>query len=165
MIRRISIEEVRKNLAEHIKEKLTLNDGSCYFEEEVSSCYLVSGQKMPCVSVCLQDGKPVFELCIVNVQNIEVGCDDLTVESLDRILDAIPVSEYNMYIWASERNMTGSNEVLVYQRQLAALPKVGEESVNLLNEVIQADWEWKGDTAYEAHLTSDKERWLTASFE
>ena len=150
-MRRITIKETRISLKEQIVEILQERDNFYSFEEnkqENVDVTLISGQQLPCSSVELRnDLSLVFNLSLLNVQDIEVSESDITIESLDKIISKISVCKHYVDIHAVDKY---SSPVLLFTRDLNGLP---DDCVGLLREIIPCDWEKApvhdfGDMAY-----------------
>jgi len=165
-MKQISIEEVRNSLVEQIKVKLNKCDGKYYyFEEYLNECFLVSGQWVPCAGVKLKEnGVLVFDVTIINVHDIEVGYNDLMVESLQNILDAIPFEVHKLEIKACQ--ISSAEVMTVLEKELSYLPS-GDECYSILDDFLGAGWVREEDDPYQYYKypnTEDDKHWLSAYF-
>lgn len=170
----ITIEEARQSLVEQIKERLSDNGFDYSFkehEQEDVQVTLLSGQTMPCMSVEEKvEGQLVFSVSIVNVQVFEVGACDLTLESLDKIREAIKVNGVLMDIWASNDSdeQGGDNHTLLYSRLIKEMPTM-DEAIEILKEIIPCEWmaspAFGGNRYVYYPEAMDKEHYLIAHFD
>lgn len=170
----ITIEEARQSLVEQIKERLKGSNFNYAFEEHDQpdvQVTLVSGQTMPCMSVELKDeGQLVFSVSIVNVQIFEVGENDLTLESLDKVREAIRTNTVLMDIWASNdsQEQDGESHTLLYSRRIKEMPTM-DEAIEILKEIIPCEWMASPDFGGNRYVyypeAMDKEHYLIAHFD
>lgn len=169
-MKHITIDEARKSLVEQIKERLACNGFNYSFEENDQpdvEVTLLSGQTMPCFSVEEKDeGQLVFSVSIVNVQVFEVGADDLTLESLDRVREAIKNDGVMMDIWATD-DKNGAHTLLI-NRGRKDMP-TEKDAIEILKDYIPVEWMAApsfGENRYIFYPDPiDKEHYLIAHFD
>ena len=169
-MKKISIEELRKSLVEQIKEKLNgITDGFYYLGDDGVNVVLSTGQMMPCMCVKMKDETPLFGISLVGIRDFDLGCNDLTVDSLDAINRAIKLKKHTMDIWAAN----DGDYILLYLHDIAALPDCENEAISYLNEIMlpgcsSGSWERLDRLSWTFAFWPDpcnKDRYLVAHFE
>ena len=162
----IAINELRDSLVEQLKRALHGNT-EYTFEGDWIEVYLTHGERVYCYSVCSREDALVFNVSILNIQDIEVSYNDIMLESLEKILTAIKACEQWLTIWGVDKKGTPHKQLVLYEHAFTGLPESDDEAISYLNEVMAAGWEpalqsW----SYIAILDSDNTgRYLLAKFE
>lgn len=153
-IGQLTTNAVRENLKNEIISKLMACEDENYYFFDDEELILCSGHRFPCNKVELgANNSVIFDISIANVQDIEVTCADVMVESLEKILAAIKVNRHSVTIYAVEEdNKMGETNLIIYDKEIGETQP--NEQISVLKEVIGVDWKPQCDNEYRAYPDS-----------